>query len=72
MINSEEHFAEKARKAYVGLVSSGGMLFQAKHFDCLSYEDQDILEDAAKLAEVAANMVLRLLEEKDLLLDSEL
>ena len=68
---TEQQLADKLRKAYVTIISSGSQIFQAKHFDCLTYDQQDILDDAAKLLDVAGSIVLRLLEEKDLLLDVE-
>ena len=63
----ERVFVETTRKSYVNLMIANIYLGQAKAF-AEDYLDQDSLQDAAKLVDVAANIILRVLERNDSLL----
>lgn len=68
----EKALGDVLSKAYVSLISSGCWLRQARRSNCLSCDEEDILDDAAKLVEVVSNMILYLVEEKELLVGMEL
>ncbi|MBO5431231.1 hypothetical protein J5991_04220 [Methanocorpusculum sp.] len=63
-------FVEKTRKAYVNLMVANGYLGQAEAV-AEDYQDQDSLLDAAKLVDVAANIILQVLERNDKLEEVE-
>lgn len=63
-------FVEKTRKAYVNLMVANSYLGQAETF-AGDYQDQDSLLDAAKLVDVAANIILQVLERNDKLEEVE-
>lgn len=64
-------FAEDLRKAYVSLISAESYLSRASCSAAATFDDRDRLKDAWNLADIAAGTCLRLLEEKDLLIESE-
>ena len=63
-------FVEKARKSYVNLMIANSYLGQAEAV-AEDYRDQDSLLDAAKLVDVAANIILQVLERNDKLEEVE-
>ena len=63
-------FFEKARKSYVNLMVANSYLGQAEAV-AEDYQDQDSLQDAAKLVDVAANIILQVLERNDKLEEVE-
>lgn len=71
MTPEENSFAEKVRKAYVALIAAESYLFQVSHSSAADYEDEDLLKDAWRLAEISANTCLRILEKKGMLIEQE-
>ena len=63
-------FVEKVRKSYVNLMIANSYLGQAGAV-AEDYQDQDSLLDAAKLVDVAANIILQVLERNDKLEEVE-
>jgi len=63
-------FVEKTRKSYVNLMIANSYLGQAEAV-AEDYLDQDSLLDAAKLVDVAANIILQVLERNDKLEEVE-